>query len=242
MFLIWFSYALGSAQFIKQINISNLIDFCGMGTALSFTLYNLFIQKTAFRFDHFLHIMGIVITIVMFAYSSTVGDSFLPVLTVIRSFRLFFILNFNYSFKNLALIYSHKLFRIAKVLLPFTFVTLLFSIIMFLSTSNQYYNRCSKIVNNEITSISNDYLCGYKACSDGYQCINPYSYDQIPNNLLYNDASSLAFGFFQYDNFLHSFFTIVSTAFLTNASKIIDIVPILLFSFRALPPFFLSRL
>lgn len=242
MFLIWFSYALGSAQFVKEINIINIIDFCGMGTALCLTLYNLSIQKTSFRLDHFLHIMGLIITIVMFAYSSTAGDPFLSVLTVIRSFRLFFILNFNYSFKNLTLIYSHKFFRVAKVLLPFIFVTLIFTIIMFLSTSTQYYNRCSTIVNNEIASISNDYLCSSKACSDGYQCINPYSYDQIPNNFLYNVSSSLAFGFFQYDNFLHSFFTIVSTTFLTNSSKIIDIVPIFLFSFRILRLFSLLRL
>lgn len=227
MFLIWFSYALGTAQFTKEINISNLIDFCGMGTALCFTLYNLFALKSEFKLDHFLHIMGLVTTIVMFAYSSTAEDPFLSVLSVMRSFRLLFILNFNYSFKNLALIYSHKLLRIAKVLLPFTFLVLLFLITMFLSISNQYYNRCSKIVNDEITPFSNDSLCGYKACSDDYQCINPYSYDQIPNNLIYTNTSSLAFGFFQYDNFLHSFFTIASTAFLTNASKIINIVFIL---------------
>lgn len=177
MFLIWFSYVLGTAQFTKEISICNILDFCGMGTAFFLTLYSVFAQKSEFRFDHFLHIMGIITTIVMFAYSSTAEDPFISVLTVMRSFRLLFILNFNYSFKNLVLIYSHKLLRTAKVLLPFIYAALVFSIIMFFSFSNQYYNRCSKIANDEITYVSNASLCGFKACSDGYQCINPYSFD-----------------------------------------------------------------
>jgi hypothetical protein len=102
---------------------------------------------------------------------------------------------------------------------------------MFISTYNQYYNRCSTAVDNYITpSLTDGRLCGSRSCDNGYACINPMSYDQIPNGLLYHKGSDLAFGFFQYDNFLHGYFTIVSTVFLTNASKIIDIVIILLFS------------
>jgi nucleoside permease NupC len=118
----------------------------GMAIALSLTFYSVVICKNSIQFDHFLHLLGIIITFVLIIYSSSPGDSFPFILRIIRSFRLFFIMNANFHFSDLFQIYMHKFQRILKVLVPWIFITLLFSLIMYQSTYYQYYNRCSLIV------------------------------------------------------------------------------------------------
>lgn len=209
----------------------NLIDFAGMLVAFAFTFYDIVICKKSVQFDHFLHTLGIVITVVLGLYSTVTGDPFPFALRIIRSFRLFFILNINFSFQDLFQIYFHKTLRVLKVLQPWIFITILFSAIMFQGTYYQFYNRCSSNIQNSILpNVSQTTLCGLNNCDGDSICTNPLSYDQIPDGSLYNNGFSLAYGYFQYDNLLHSYFTVISSAFMTNSSKIITIVTSILFS------------
>ena len=145
-FFIWITYALGSSQSTVQINLITLLDLVGMGMAFCLTFYNVIICKNPIQFDHFLHALGIIVTIVLMIYSEATGDPFPFVLRAIRSFRLLFIMDINFSFEDLCQIYIHKIYRILKVVQPWIFVTLFFSMIMYYSTSYHFYNRCSTIV------------------------------------------------------------------------------------------------
>ncbi len=153
-------------------------------------------------------------------------------LRALRSLRLFFILNINFSFHDLWAIYSHKTIKIIRLLLPWVLFMFIFTISMFQSTSGNFYNRCSTVVNfTAIPDTNTTILCGSTQCPNGLVCANPFSYDQIPKGQDYYASRNLGFGYFQYDNFLHSWFTIASTAFLSNSALIIDMVTIILFSF-----------
>lgn len=165
VFLIWIAYVIGTSQSSLQINLFNLIDFTGMGIAFAITIYEIIISKKPIQFDHFLHTLAIVTTIVLALYSSDAGDSFPFVLRIIRSFRLFFIMNINFCFEDLCQMYFHKSFRILKVLQPWIFITLLFSVIMYQGTYYQFYNRCGTLIQNSILpNISQTTLCGSKTC------------------------------------------------------------------------------
>ena len=150
VFLIWIAYVIGTSQSSLKVNMLNLIDFVGMGIALVITLYEIVVCKKSIQFDHFLHILAIVTTVVLASYSSVPGDSFPFAIRIVRSFRLFFIMNINYSFEDLFQIYFHKIVRILKVLQPWIFITLLFSAIMYQGTYYQFYNRCSTLIQNSI--------------------------------------------------------------------------------------------
>lgn len=143
----------------------NLIDFTGIGVAFAISLYEIVISKKSIQFDHFLHTLAVVTTIVLAAYSSGPGDSFPFVLRIIRSFRLFFIVNINFSFEDLCQIYFHKTFCILKVLQPWIFITVLFSVIMYQGIYYHFYNRCSTLIQNSILpNISQSSLCGSNTC------------------------------------------------------------------------------
>lgn len=151
-------------------------------------------------------------------------------------------MNTNYSFKDLTLMHFHKFCRVIKLLLPWAFITLFFSVVFQQSTYYQFYNRCHEIAENQIIFNNSDTLCGIKTCNDGFVCANPLKYDQTPDKSMYSNNSNLAFGYFQYANLIQSYFAVVSSAFLTNSSKIIDMVTIFICSTLMLLQFCSFRL
>ena len=229
---IWICYALGTSLSDQPaISLLTAVDFVGTGIAIMYSIYSVFFDKNRLQLDHLLHILSLITTVALFTYSPSDGDHFIAYLRIVRSLRLLFIVNINFSFHDLWTIYSHKTIKIIRLLLPWVLFMFIFTISMFQSTGGNFYNRCSNVVNyTAIPDNKIDILCGSTKCPNGLVCANPFSYDQIPKGQDYYATKNLGFGYFQYDNFLHTWFTIASTAFLSNSALIIDMVKISLFS------------
>jgi hypothetical protein len=141
---IWWCYLLGTSQTdYTSINGYHIVDFAGLLIAAILVFRKVGILKRCLEFDDILHLMSIILTVALFTYqSNSINDPFLSVLQVIRSLRLFFPMNYKYSFKDLTLKYSHKIKRIFKVSIPLFITLIIFSVVFSQGMYEKMGNRC----------------------------------------------------------------------------------------------------
>lgn len=161
--IIWICYFSSTAQSqFQTLNLLSIVNFIGTGIAIFITLVKI-IKNNEIDFQGCLHLMSLATTITLFLFSSfdNPESSFIWALVVIRSFRLFFPLNLNYSFKNLIIKHSKILKRILKISTPLLFLLTLFSLIFSEGTYSNIFNRCRQPYNFEkMNSPVDNFLCG----------------------------------------------------------------------------------